>query len=454
MDAMRWIETVVSAALAFALAAPSAANVLHVPSDHLTVTGVVTFARSGDLFAFLRQDDGTCVRLGLLGGNRAFVGERIAAEGDVSMSEPNLRMESVSVSHLGTGEIPDRRQVKISALYAPAPPNWFGLPVEVTVRVMDVNRRRTQLQLYVSDLDREARGVTASFPLRERDTSDSDLRIGAIVRIRAVPSLEYTPEGVKNLTLNILSKDDVDVLSRPSWWTPARVLTAVAIALFVLTALCGWVALLIRARRAEASSQEERLRLARDLHDEFQQQLAGTMFHLDAAASVVENPEAVARQIAGARKSLMNTQSGLRSILWGLQRAGREADTLAGLFRTAAARMPHWGGVVEIVSEGEPPIEIRRQGARLLMILQEAVGNALRHGGARYVAVRLSDDGRRFTMSVSDDGCGFDPAAVRGESGHMGLSNMQARAEAIGGSFSVKSRPGEGTTVEVEIIHD
>ena len=55
MDAMRWIETVLSAALAFALAAPSAANVLHVPSDHLTVTGVVTFARSGDLFAFLRH---------------------------------------------------------------------------------------------------------------------------------------------------------------------------------------------------------------------------------------------------------------------------------------------------------------------------------------------------------------------------------------------------------------
>ncbi len=442
------------AAVTFAALSALALAASHVPGERATVRGVVTFARGGDDFAFLRQDDGTCVRLGLAGGNHVYVGERIAAEGDVSMSEPNLRMESVVVTHLGTGEIPDREQVKISALYEPAPPNRFGLPVELTVRVLDVNRRRTQLQLYVSDLDREARGATASFPLREHDNFDPDLRIGALVRIRATPSLEYTPEGVKNLTLNILSKDDVDVLSRPSWWTPARVLTAVAIALFVLTALCGWVALLIRARRAEASSQEERLRLARDLHDEFQQQLAGTMFHLDAAASVVENPEAVARQIAGARKSLMNTQSGLRGILWGLQRAGRKADTLAGLFRTAAARMPHWGGVVEIVSEGEPPIEIRRQGARLLMILQEAVGNALRHGGARHVAVRLSDDGRRFTMSVSDDGCGFDPVAVRGESGHMGLSNMQTRADAIGGSFSVRSRPGDGTTVEVEIIHD
>ena len=244
------------------------------------------------------------------------------------------------------------------------------------------------------------------------------------------------------------------MLTRAPWWTPARKAVALAVALFAIVMLAGWVALLKRAARAEMRVREERLRLARDLHDEFQQQLAGTMFHLDAAASVVENPDAVARQIAGARKTLMNTQSGLRSILWGLQRAGREADTLAGLFRTAAARMPHWGGVVEIVSEGEPPIGIKRQGARLLMILQEAVGNALRHGGARHVAVKLLDDGRRFAMSVADDGCGFDPAAVRGESGHMGLSNMQTRAEAIGGSFSVRSRPGEGTTVEVEIIHD
>ena len=74
MDAMRWMKTVVASAFALALSAPCAANVPHVPSDHVTVTGVVTFARSGDLFVFLRQDDGTCVRLGLLGGNRAFVG--------------------------------------------------------------------------------------------------------------------------------------------------------------------------------------------------------------------------------------------------------------------------------------------------------------------------------------------------------------------------------------------
>jgi len=265
-----------------------------------------------------------------------------------------------------------------------------------------------------------------------------------------VPSLEYTPEGVKNLTLNILSKDDVDVLSRPSWWTPARVLTAVAIALFVLTALCGWVALLIRARRAEASSQEERLRLARDLHDEFQQQLAGTMFHLDAAASVVENPEAVARQIAGARKSLMNTQSGLRSILWGLQRAGREADTLAGLFRTAAARMPHWGGVVEIVSEGEPPIEIRRQGARLLMILQEAVANAMRHGKATQIDVSAHFEEDSFTMTVKDDGCGFDTAAPI-PPGHFGIESMRERAVALSGEFSIVSSPGNGSTVCVRV---
>ena len=441
------------AAVTFAALSALALAASHVPGERATIRGVVTFARGGDDFAFVITDEGTSVRLGLAGGNHVYVGERVEATGDVTMAEPNFRMEDVVATRLGEVALPRYEPATVAELGDPSF-RRCGVPVELTLRVLDVNRRRTQMQLYVCDLDVRATGATASFQMKESELADEDLRRNAIVRVRAVPSMIYTPEGVTNLTLNILSAEDVEVLTRAPWWTPARKAVALAVALFAIVMLAGWVALLKRAARAEMRVREERLRLARDLHDEFQQQLAGTMFHLDAAASVVENPDAVARQIAGARKTLMNTQSGLRSILWGLQRAGREADTLAGLFRTAAARMPHWGGVVEIVSEGEPPIGIKRQGARLLMILQEAVGNALRHGGARHVAVKLSDDGRRFAMSVADDGCGFDPAAVRGESGHMGLSNMQTRAEAIGGSFSVKSRPGEGTTVEVEIIHD
>ncbi|MBO7686528.1 MAG: sensor histidine kinase [Kiritimatiellae bacterium] len=441
------------AAVTFAALSALALAASHVLGERATIRGVVTFARGGDDFAFVITDAGTSARLGLAGGNRVYVGERVEATGDVTMAEPNFRMEDVVATRLGEVALPRYEPATVAELGDPSL-RRCGVPVELTLRVLDVNRRRTQMQLYVCDLDARATGATASFPMKESELADEDLRRNAIVRVRAVPSMIYTPEGVTNLTLNILSAEDVEVLTRAPWWTPARKAVALAVALFAIVMLAGWVALLKRAARAEMRVREERLRLARDLHDEFQQQLAGTMFHLDAAASVVENPDAVARQIAGARKTLMNTQSGLRSILWGLQRAGREADTLAGLFRTAAARMPHWGGVVEIVSEGEPPIGIKRQGARLLMILQEAVGNALRHGGARHVAVKLLDDGRRFAMSVADDGCGFDPAAVRGESGHMGLSNMRTRADAIGGSFSVKSRPGEGTTVEVEIIHD
>lgn len=441
------------AAILFAAFAALAGRAAHVVGDRATLRGIVTFARGGTDFAFMITGDGVCARLGLAGGNRVRVGELVEATGDVSMIEPNLRMEGVTVSHVGEGLLPRREPATVAALNTSTPVRC-GLPVELTVRVLDVNRRRTQMQLYVCDLDASAQGATASFPMKESEPADDLLRRNAIVRIRAVPSMIYTPEGVTNLTLNILSGEDVEVLTRAPWWTPARMAIAGAVTLFAIVMLAGWVVLLKKADKAEKRLREERLRLAMGLHDEFQQQLAGTMFLLDAAASVSDDPAAVARQIDSARKSLAITQVGLRSILWGLQKAGHEADTLAGVLRTAALRMPHWQGIVEIVGRREPPREIRRQGVRLLMIFQEAVGNAIRHGGATKVVVTLDDDGRRFLMAISDNGCGFDPAKETDKPGQMGLSNMRLRAESMGAVFTIESAPGKGATAKVEVPHD
>ena len=440
---------VLTAAALVALPGPAA----HVPGESATLRGVVTFARGGDDFAFIVTDSGESARLGLADGNRVRAGERIEASGGVTMAEPNLRLEGVSVSRLGEAALPPCEPATIAELNNPAL-RRCGLPVELTVRVLDVNRRRTQMQLYVCDLDARAAGATASFPMKESEVADDELRRSAIIRVRAVPSMIYAPEGVSNLTLNVLSAADVEILTRAPWWTPVRRAVAAAVTLFAIVMLAGWVALLTRADRAERRVREERLRLAMGLHDEFQQQLAGTMFLLDAAASVSDDPVAAARQIENARKSLAFTQVGLRSILWGLQRAGHEVDTLAGVLRTAAKRMPHWQGIVEIVGRREPPREIRRQGVRLLMIFQEAVGNAIRHGGATKVVVTIDDDGRRFSMSVADNGCGFDARSEGDDRLHMGLSNMRQRAEAMGASLSIESAPGEGATVKLEVLHD
>ena len=82
----------------------------------------------------------------------------------------------------------------------------------------------------------------------------------------------------------------------------------------------------------------------------------------------------------------------------------------------------------------------------LVRIACEAVSNAARHGQAQLVRVELQN-GRHVRFRVVDDGVGFDPSIPR--PGHFGLVSMRERAQAVGGSFRVRSAPGAGTEVEV-----
>ena len=86
------------------------------------------------------------------------------------------------------------------------------------------------------------------------------------------------------------------------------------------------------------------------------------------------------------------------------------------------------------------------------MIIQEAVGNALRHGGATDVAVRLYFRDGLVRLIVKDDGCGFNPSSAPDESeGHLGLSSIRLRAQELGGTLTIKSEPGRGTDIIVEV---
>jgi signal transduction histidine kinase len=84
----------------------------------------------------------------------------------------------------------------------------------------------------------------------------------------------------------------------------------------------------------------------------------------------------------------------------------------------------------------------------IVRIVREAVSNAVRHGHAASVDILISEAEGSPLLRVSDDGLGFDPDAVV-DSGHYGLISMRERAEVIGASLAVQSKPGEGTTVEV-----
>jgi signal transduction histidine kinase len=109
------------------------------------------------------------------------------------------------------------------------------------------------------------------------------------------------------------------------------------------------------------------------------------------------------------------------------------------------------------------PIDVRVEGLHdsdggragldlsVLRIAHEALHNAVRHAGAQRVQVRLAQDDLRLLVEVADDGSGFNPARPELRARHLGLTSMEERARELGGVLEIRSAPGAGTTVHLEV---
>ena len=204
--------------------------------------------------------------------------------------------------------------------------------------------------------------------------------------------------------------------------------------------------LLWRLFRAQ---EEERARVAGEIHDRVGGQLFELYHGLDAAAAAADTPAAVrlgalARGARACADEVRQLTNALRpSILddFGFVEALR--DFAAGLQeRSELALRLH---VDDRAARGRPEVD-----AMLFRILQEAVLNARKHAGAARLEIaftRNPRDGARLT--VQDDGRGFDPASV--PAGHLGLLYLRERAEACGATLAVASRPGRGTRIDVRV---
>ena len=88
----------------------------------------------------------------------------------------------------------------------------------------------------------------------------------------------------------------------------------------------------------------------------------------------------------------------------------------------------------------------------LLCIVAESISNAVRHGAATEVGIRLhANNGNGLALTIFDNGRGFDPVSPEITQGGLGLAGMQTRVERLGGHFQLRSQPGSGTTVEVAL---
>ena len=206
--------------------------------------------------------------------------------------------------------------------------------------------------------------------------------------------------------------------------------------------------------RALDVQEEERQRLAREIHDGPVQVLVNAIFVLSSCQILFDKDPAKARaDLLQLESDLRDGLAEVRHFIFDLRPTPlADLGLAATLWKYGEAFRQRFGGSVEL----DVPEEVQRLStateAAIFRIVQEALQNVRKHSGATRVRVSLSGEGDDLVASVEDNGRGFDPESAAGvASRHFGLQSMRERAEYVHGSLDVRSRPGEGTIVVLRV---
>ncbi|MCA1022565.1 sensor histidine kinase [Halobacillus litoralis] len=202
----------------------------------------------------------------------------------------------------------------------------------------------------------------------------------------------------------------------------------------------------------KAAAIEERQRLARDLHDAVSQQLFGLTMMAQASGKIFErDPVRAKEQLREMTQMALQAQTEMRALLLHLRPVHLSGEPfnegVAALIEELKQKcridfdiyMEDVEGLTETMEE------------QLFRIVQEALSNVLRHAGADEVKMTCTSDGEEVFLHISDNGAGFNVEEKKGNKASYGLKTMQERCEEIGGLFSLRSRKGEGTHIDLRV---
>ncbi|MET8287602.1 GAF domain-containing sensor histidine kinase [Streptomyces sp. NPDC048448] len=205
-------------------------------------------------------------------------------------------------------------------------------------------------------------------------------------------------------------------------------------------------------RSRELTIAEERSRLAHELHDAVSQKLFSLRLTAQAAAALVDRDPARAKgELHQVAALAAEATEELRAAVIELRPAALDEDGLVATLRTQIQVLDRAHSAhVTFTGRGVRALPAAQEEA-MLRVAQEALHNALRHSGAARVDVLLEKRGPGAVLRVTDDGDGFDPTAIRTAGRHLGLVSMRDRSSGVGGTLTVESAPGKGTTIEMEV---
>jgi signal transduction histidine kinase len=205
-------------------------------------------------------------------------------------------------------------------------------------------------------------------------------------------------------------------------------------------------------RSRELSILSERNRLALELHDAVSQKLFGLVLTAEAATTLLDRDPAAARvQLTRLGTLAQEALDELRGLILELRPPDLARDGLCGALRKHVEVLQRLHGVTIELEADDGVTAGARRDPEVLRIAQEALHNAVRHAGAAQVGVRLRAIDGQIALEVADDGAGFEPADPALRSRRLGLTSMEERAQRLGGRLEIRSSPGAGTTVRLDV---
>jgi len=427
------------------------------------VHGIVTHARAGA--SVWIRDGHAGLQIQTRQPDLLAPGDRIEVLGFPAYGSATPLLEDAVFQKTGTGP--------------PPPP----IPANVTTAV-NFQDDLIAVEAVIADVLPGVQGVTLTLKAGASDFQAHlrDLRpdahfpeweIGSRVRVVGICSVIYNDlrplMGIwqpQSFELWLRSPADLTVLSRPPWWTPSHVILVLGCIIGGLLLVSGVIMVLARHRLTEQGRQRamaesefaailaERNRLAREIHDTLAQGLVATSVQLRLARKQSAGaPPALQQRIDSAQQLVRSSLQEARNSIWNMRSQVLEHSDLAAALKGILQQMADG---TEVQTQFEVTGPSRRLAPvvenNLLRVGQEAITNATKHARAAHIRVKMQFDETQFHLTVSDDGCGFDPAqSPATPNGGFGLVGMQERIQALQGKLTVHSQPGQGAEIQVTV---
>ncbi len=388
------------------------------------------------------------------------VGDQVEVAGFLVLGGPVPVLREAMVRRTGHAHLPAARQLMENALLNE---NYDSTLVKVKVRLASLsNEKRDEVlglqigsHVIVARLDRKL-GVMQPVPIGSQleMTGVYVGRGGDRAVGRAIDSFE--------LLLN--SPADIQVLARPSWWTLERILTMVAILVGILAVALVWISLLHRQVEQQTAQlkeevlarerieyqhavEEERSRIARDLHDDLGSSLTEISLLADAGAGWPQAFEKASKRFQAIGNKARAVVNALDVIVWLTNPSKDVLPFLISYLGSYAEEYLSPSGIacrLKIPAD-VPPLQLTAQVRHnLFLAVKEALHNVVRHARASEVMIEMTITGRQLKITIADNGQGFNPAKPANGNG---LSNFNGRLASIGGQCQITSRPNAGTVI-------